>query len=53
MANKSASGDAGVKVPKAKCVVPRGREGELAVRGDDDVRDKVVMATKDTFWVPV
>ena len=53
MANKSAGGEACVEVPKAECVVPRGREGELAVRGDDDVGDKVVMATEDTFWVPV
>ena len=53
MANKSAGGEASVEVPKAECVVPRGREGELAVRGNDDVRDKMIMATEDTFWVPV
>jgi hypothetical protein len=53
VANKSAGGDAGMEVPKTKCVVPRGREGKLAVRGNDDIRDKMVMAMKDTFWVPV
>jgi hypothetical protein len=34
-------------------MVPGGREGELAVRGDDDVRDKVIVATKDAFGVAV
>jgi hypothetical protein len=53
VANKSAGGGARVEVPKAKCVVPGGREGELAVRGDDDVRYKMIMATEDTFWIPV
>jgi len=37
VANKSAGGEAGIEVPKAECVVPRGRECELAVRGDDDI----------------
>ena len=51
--DKSASGCPGVKVPQAECVVPRRRKGELSVGRDYDVRDKVVMAMEDSFWVSV
>jgi hypothetical protein len=34
-------------------VVPGRRESELAIRGDDDVRDKMIMTTKDTFGVAI
>jgi hypothetical protein len=53
MANESACGLTSVEVPKAECMVPGGREGELAVRGDDDVRDKMIVATEDAFWVAI
>lgn len=53
MANKSTGGEAGVEVPKTECVVPGGRQGELAVRGDDDIRDKMIMTTEDAFGVAV
>ena len=53
MANKSTCSEASVEVPKAECMVPGGREGELAVRGNDDIRDKMIVATKDAFWVAI
>jgi hypothetical protein len=34
-------------------MVPGRREGELAIRGDDDVRDKMIMAPKDSFGVAI
>jgi hypothetical protein len=34
-------------------MVPGRREGELAVRGDDDVRNKMIMAVKDAFGVAI
>jgi hypothetical protein len=34
-------------------MVPGRREGELAIRGYDNVRDKMVMATKDAFGVAI
>lgn len=47
MADELAGGKAGVQVPETEGLVPRGREGELAVRRDDDVRDEVVVAVED------
>lgn len=47
MANEFASGDTGVEVPQPEGLVPRGRESELAVRGDDDVRNEMVVAVQD------
>lgn len=47
VAHKLAGGQARVEVPKSEGLVPRGREGELAVGGDDNVRDKVVVAVQD------
>ena len=34
-------------------MVPGRREGELSIRGYDNVRDKMIMATKDAFWVAI
>jgi hypothetical protein len=34
-------------------MVPGRRESELAVRGDDDIRDKMIMTTKDAFGVAI
>jgi hypothetical protein len=53
VANKSTGCDTSVEVPKTESVVPRGRESELAVRGDDDVRDEMIMSTKDTLWISI
>jgi hypothetical protein len=47
VADKLAGREAGVEVPQAEGLVPRRRERELAVRRDDDVRDKVVVAVED------
>lgn len=53
VADETAGGEAGVQVPQAEGVVPGRGEGELAVRGDDDVRNEVVVAAKNAFWVTV
>lgn len=53
MADESTRGLAGVKVPEAKGVIPRSGKGELAIGGDDDIRDKVVVSVQDTFWISV
>jgi hypothetical protein len=34
-------------------MVPGRREGELAIRGYDNVRDEMIMATKDAFGVAI
>ena len=41
MVLEAAGGLAGGEVPQAERLVPRAGEGEVAVRGEDDVRDKV------------
>ena len=47
MADKLPGGQTRVEVPQTEGLVPRGREGELAVRRDGNVRDKVVVAVED------
>eukprot|EP00967_Tisochrysis_lutea_P116364 scaffold187307_cov26-Tisochrysis_lutea.AAC.1 len=42
--DEAAGGGAGVEVPEAKGSVPRARERELAVRGDGDILNVVVVA---------
>ena len=42
---------AGVQVPEAEGMVPRSGESELAVRGDNDIGNEVVVSVKNTFWV--
>jgi hypothetical protein len=44
VANKTASGVAGVKVPKAKRMIPGRRQSKLAIRRDNDVRYKMIMS---------
>ncbi len=53
VANETTRCDAGMEIPKSEGVVPRGRQGELAVRRDDNVGNKVVMAVQNSFWVSV
>ena len=53
VADEAAGGRAGVEVPEAESVVPGRRERELAVGGDDDVRDEVVVAVEDALRVAV
>lgn len=53
MADESTRRLAGVKVPETKGVIPRCREGELAIGGDDDIGDEVVVSVQDTFWIAV
>lgn len=53
MANESTRRLTGVKVPETKSVIPRCREGELAIGGDDDIRDEVIVSVQNTFWIAV
>ena len=46
VSNKALSGGTSVQVPQTKSLVPRGRQGKLTIRGDDNVRDKVVVTSK-------
>ena len=42
---------AGVQVPKPEAVIPRGGKGELAVGGDNDVGNEVVVSVENAFRV--
>jgi len=42
---------AGAQVPETEGVVPRSGKSELAVRGDDDVGNEVVVSVENAFWV--
>lgn len=53
VADEAAGRVASVEIPQAERVVPRGGERELAVGGDDDVRDEVVVAVEDALRVAV
>jgi len=46
--NESLGGGSRVKVPQAKSMIPRSREGELAIRGDDNVLNEVRVSVKRT-----
>ena len=50
MTNKTTCSGAGIEIPQAKSVIPRGREGELTVRRNHDVRNEVVVSLEDSFW---
>ena len=51
VADEPAGGQTRVEVPETQGLVPRGREGKLAVRRDDDVRDEAVVAVQDPLRV--
>lgn len=53
MANEAASGGAGGELPETEGLVPRGRQGVCAVRGDDTVRDNVGVAVKRSLRIAV
>ena len=53
VADETAGGETGVEVPETEGVVPGRGQGELAVRGNNDVGDEVVVAVKDALWVAV
>lgn len=53
VANESAGGLAGVQVPETESVIPRRGERELAVGGDDNVGNEVVVAVENLFGVTV
>lgn len=53
MADETTRGLAVVQVPETESMIPRSREGKLAIGGDDDVRYEVVVSVQDTFWIAV
>ena len=53
VADETAGSETGVEVPQTKGVIPGGREGELAVGRDNDIRDEVVVAVEDALGVPI
>ena len=50
VSDELSGGQASVKIPQSEGLVPRGREGELTVRRDGDVGDKVVVSVQDLLW---
>mmetsp|Transcript_4219 Transcript_4219/g.7394 ORF Transcript_4219/g.7394 Transcript_4219/m.7394 type:complete len:324 (+) Transcript_4219:19-990(+) len=48
VSNKAAGGSSGVEVPQAEGGVPRARESKLAIRGDNNILNKVVVAGERT-----
>lgn len=53
VADEAAGSETGVQVPETEGVVPRRRESELAVGGDNNIRHEVVVAVEDALRVPV
>jgi hypothetical protein len=53
VANEAPRRLASVQIPKTEGMVPGRRQSELTVRGDNDVRNKVVMAVENALWVPI
>ena len=53
VSDKASGGGTGVKVPQSKGAVPRPRERELPVRGDDDVLHEVRVSVKRSARVTV
>lgn len=51
--NEAAGGLASVQVPQTQRLVPRGREGELAVRRNHNIGHEVVVAVQDLLGVAV
>jgi len=50
VADKTTSSGSKVEVPEAKSTIPRTREGELTVRRDDNVLDKVRVSCQRSLW---
>jgi hypothetical protein len=46
--DETAGGGAGVQVPKTKGLIPRGGQSELAVRGDNNIFNEVVVASESS-----
>ena len=42
---------AGVQIPETEGVIPRCGESELAIRGNNDVGNKVVVSVENPFWI--
>lgn len=53
VANEATGGESGVEVPEAEGLVPGGGQSELAVGGDDNVRDEAVVTVEDALGVAV
>jgi len=44
--NESSGGSSKIEVPKSESAVPRSRQSELSVRGDNDIRDEVIVSSE-------
>jgi hypothetical protein len=53
VSDKTTSRLSGMDLPKSESAVPRSTQGELAITGDDNVRDKVRVSSKGTTGVSV
>ena len=53
VADESTGGETGVQIPETESVVPGRREGELAIGGDDNIRNEVVVAVENSLGVAV
>ena len=53
VADETAGSETGVEVPEAEGVVPRRGKSKLAVGGDDNVGNEVVVSVKDTLGVTI
>lgn len=51
--HKAARRHTSVQVPETKRLVPRGRQGELTIRRDHDIRHEVVVTVQNLLWVTV
>lgn len=53
VANKATCCGTGVEVPEAKSVIPGRRQSELAVRGNDNIGNEMIMPVEDALGVTV
>lgn len=49
--NELTGSQSSVQVPQAEGVIPRGGEGELTVRGNDNVRDEMVVPVQNSLGI--
>lgn len=53
VADEAAGGDAGAEVPKAEGAIPGAGQGKLAIRGDDNILNKVGVSTQSAEGLAV
>jgi len=49
VANEATSSHSHVQIPQANAGIPGGREGELSIRGENNIADKVVVSAEGTL----